>query len=357
MIDKQFLESLSPVEIQMIHQYIGILFREKISDDTSNHDNLKHTADRCQHCGSERFVKNGHNRKIGRQRYVCRDCKRSFEDSSGTFFFHSRIGYSVWMTFIGCEIVGLPLRQEEAICGVSKTTCFNMRHRLYSALSGYQDRRKLQGECQIDCAYTSINLKGWKKGMPRFSKKRGKHKPDRNHKQLRAISRHKICLLTSIDENDHILFKIAGPGVEDTAKYERFRPFFSRKAGFICDEKRCIESFARKHRFPLDIIPSGAFVSERGNSLSSVNQFHQEFAELIRKKHGIGTRHLQSYMDILRTPLSFTTEEICRLPMPVDVYEVYREYGCINPESTQKSDKYFISKNSSDKFASNQLIS
>ena len=57
MIDKDFLESLSPVEIQMVHQYIGILFKEKINDDTSNYDNLKNTVTRCPHCHGEHFAK------------------------------------------------------------------------------------------------------------------------------------------------------------------------------------------------------------------------------------------------------------------------------------------------------------
>ena len=133
-----------------------------------------------------------------------------------------------------------------------------MRHRLYKALSEYQDLRKLEGLCEIDAAYTSINLKGFRKDMPRLSKKRGKHKPDKAHKQLRGISHHKICLVTAIDESDHILFKIAGLGVEDTDKYERFLTHFSRRTSFIVDEKRCIETFCKRHRRCIDIIPSGA---------------------------------------------------------------------------------------------------
>ena len=382
MIDKDFLESLSPVEIQMVHQYIGILFKEKINDDTSNYDNLKNTVTRCPHCHGEHFVKNGN--RDGRQRYLCKDCNKSFEDSSGTFFFHSRINYNTWMTFIGCEVVGLSLRQEEAVCGVSKTSCFHMRHRLYHALSQYQNSRKLEGLCEIDAAYTSINLKGFRKDMPRLSKKRGKHKPDKDHKQLRGLSHHKICLVTAIDENDHILFKVAGLGVEDTDKYERFSSFFSRKISFVADEKRCIESFCKRHHYYIDIIPSGSFRSDKGNTLSSINQFHQEFSELLRKKHGISTRHLQSYMDflvvtkelryrlelkkmntklymdILRTPLLFTVKDICRFPLPVDIYEAYKEYGYTDPRSLTDNlsgDICDISKNSIEDIKANQPLS
>jgi transposase-like protein len=355
MINKDFLESLSPVEIQMVHQYIGVLFKDRIKDDTSNFDNLK--AEKCPCCGSRHFVRNGHDPKSGRQRYMCKQCHSSFKDSTNTFFSHSRVSYNTWITFIGCEVVGLSLRQEEAICGVSKTGCFNMRHRLYHALSEYQDSRKLEGLCEIDCAYTSINLKGWKRDMPRHSKKRGKHKPDKNHKQLRGISHHKICLLTAIDENDHILFKIAGTREEDLKKYQSFADRFCKKSTLICDEKQSIACFVRKNRFGYDYIPSGSFKSDKGNTLSSINQFHQEFSELIRRKHGVGTRHLQSYMDflvvtkelkyklelkkmntrlymdIIDHPIFWTSDDICHIPMPVDVYEVYKEYGYADPRS------------------------
>ena len=371
MINKDFLESLSPVEIQMVHQYIGVLFKDRIKDDTSNFDNLK--AGKCPYCGSKHFVKNGHDSKSGRQRYICRECHSSFKDSTDTFFSHSRVSYNTWMTFIGCEVVGLSLRQEEAICAISKTGCFNMRHRLYHALSNYQNKRKLEGLCEIDCAYTSINLKGSKKDMPMLSKKRGKHKPDKDHKQLRGIFHHKICLLTAVDENDHILFKIAGTGPEDYDKYQSFADRFLKKSTMICDEKRCIESFAKKNRLGYDYIPSGAFKSGNGNTLSCVNQIHQEFADLIRKKHGIGTRHLQSYMDFLvvtkelkysielkkmNTKLYmdiighhvfWTSDDICHIPMPIDVYEVYKEYGY-----TENTD---ISKNESSENRLHQPIS
>ena len=80
MINKDFLESLYPVEIQMVHQYNGVLFKDRIKDDTSNFDNLK--AGKCPYCGSKHSVKNGHDPKSGRQGYVCRGCHSSFRDST-----------------------------------------------------------------------------------------------------------------------------------------------------------------------------------------------------------------------------------------------------------------------------------
>ena len=354
MLNRAFLETLTPVEIQMVHQYINLLFKDKITDKTGNYENLEGTIETCPYCGSKHIVKNGHDKRTKRQKYLCRDCGEDFCATTKSFFHHSKAGYYTWITFIACEIVGLSLRDESQITGKSTTSCFNMRHKLYDALRDYQESQKQQGLCEVDATYTSINLKGMKHNMPRLSKKRGKHKPDPAHPNLRGISHHKICMITSIDENDSILFKIAGLGPETIEMYDTYSSYFSKDCTIICDQKACIQSFAVAHGFGIDVVPSGSFKTHKGNSLATVNQLHQSFGELIKKKHGISTRHLQGYinwlvmtkqmryrleakkmntqiyMDIMRTPSSFTTPLINSLPFPVDVYEAYREYHFVS---------------------------
>ena len=48
----------------------------------------------CPHCGSAHFVKNG--TKLGRQRYLCRKCNKSFVQNSGTILFRTHKGIDVW---------------------------------------------------------------------------------------------------------------------------------------------------------------------------------------------------------------------------------------------------------------------
>ena len=38
-------------------------------------------------------------------------------------------------------------------------------------------------------------------------------------------------------------------------------------------------------------------------------------------------------MDIIDHPIFWTSDDICHIPMPVDVYEVYKEYGYADPRS------------------------
>ena len=99
-----------------------------------------------------------------------------------------------------------------------------------------------------------------------------------------------------------------------------------------------------------DVIPSGAYVSPNGNTVSSVNELHAEAKNLIRQKHGVSTRHLQGYLDwiVFKKKLKYTLDmrkwkpeaymesmleqipficrDIVKLPMPIDLYRAYGEY-------------------------------
>lgn len=90
-----------------------------------------------------------------------------------------------------------------------------------------------------------------------------------------------------------------------------------------------------------------------------MNQLHQEFADLIRRKHGVGTRHLQGYIDwlvmtkqlryrieakkmnteiymnVMKNNVYWTTDDICHIPMPIDLEEAYIECKSVDSESHQ----------------------
>lgn len=134
-----------------------------------------------------------------------------------------------------------------------------MRHKLYNAISDYQDSVQLKGLIELDPTYEKINLKGTKHGKS---------------KSLRGINHHKICIVTAIDS------------------------------------KSSLESFNIDPCMIPDIIPGDQFKSPNGHTLSSVNQLHQSLSELIRVKHGVSTRHLQGYLDwlVFTKELHYKTE-------------------------------------------------
>ena len=344
------LSSLSPAELDYVCDYIFKLVKEKITDATSNDENYKERPCNCPHCKSERIIKYGFNN--GRQKYLCKDCKKLFSNTTKTLFHSSRSSYSTWKTFIKCELNGLTLEKESIEIGKSITTCFNMRHKLYQAIKD-STKVTLNGLVEIDAQYTKINLKGTKKdNMPREFKKRGKTSA------FSGISNHKVCLVTAIDEFDNILFQVAGLGPESLDKYMKYKDYFSSDCTFVSDSKSCIKNFAKEIDCKIEQIPVIAnkkrYKTDNGHSVSSVNEIHTEFSTLISKRHGVSTRHLQDYLnwlifikklrytvearvlassayiEILKYRHSIKRSDICKIAMPIDLKAAYGSYhyGC-----------------------------
>jgi transposase-like protein len=56
----------------------------------------------CPVCKSQSISKNG--TKDGRQRYLCKDCHKSFSDNNNSIVFKSKHTYDEWISFINCEL-------------------------------------------------------------------------------------------------------------------------------------------------------------------------------------------------------------------------------------------------------------
>lgn len=348
MINREFVQNLTPVEVEFLSGYITSLLKEKVTDDLDNHTNLDGNLKCCPKCGSVHFVKNGFNPNH-RQKYRCKDCRTVFLSTTGSVFSYSRLNYNDWTSFIASEINGLTLMQQSVSISRSVTTCFYMRHKLYKAIETLINSQTLKGEIKMDFAYFKINLKGTKKDkMPRISKKRGKSD---KHKSVKGLSSHKICVFTAIDSYDNALVKIAGLGSESYEKLSYFKTYFQPYSTIIADSKSSNIKFAKLVRCNTNLVPSGAHLTKDGNHINDINQLHQELKALNAKYHGVSTRHLQgyldfkcflkkliysteakrrkvqAYMDIFEEKKKLSNKDICKCKMPINLYEAYGEYN------------------------------
>lgn len=360
-ITKEFLDSLPEKDILIIRDYIWNRFgtgpavhetvppqvSESDKKDVSQNDSFK---PHCPVCGSMHIVKNG--TCCGTQRYLCKDCRKTFSSTSGTIMASSKIPVKKTLEMIECEIEGLSLKETSYRSKLSESTCFNFRQRLYSMASTIIEDVQLADQIELDSTYSKINLSGTRpKDMPRFSKRRGKKSPVVGEFQsLRGLSHHKICIVTGIDENDNILYRVSGLGMESFDKYEQHSSHFTDGKTIISDDNSSIQAFAKAHDMKSEVIPSKRHTTEEGNSLGDVNQLHQTLKDLVRSKHGVSTRHLPGYLnwisylkrliysipreqipeqilsDLYETEARFLRDDICKAEQPVSLYEAYGEY-------------------------------
>ena len=109
MLKERFFEDLTPVETEMVREYVLHELCHGL-EGTANAENLNDSVKECPRCGSEDIVKYGFNGKT--QRFACKCCGRTFSSTTGTMFFSSSTDFETWSSFIDCEIKGLPLDEE-----------------------------------------------------------------------------------------------------------------------------------------------------------------------------------------------------------------------------------------------------
>ncbi|MUV61935.1 IS1595 family transposase [Halobacterium sp. CBA1126] len=111
----------------------------------------------CPRCRSDRTVRNGSYREF--QRYLCKNCDRTFNDKTGTIFAHSKIALRRWLFSIYAFLrFNTSLRQLQCEIEVTHKTIHRRIERFASALDA--PSLDLVGPVEIDEVYVNAGKKG-----------------------------------------------------------------------------------------------------------------------------------------------------------------------------------------------------
>ena len=111
----------------------------------------------CPRCRSDLAVRNGSYRVY--QRYLCKNCGRTFNDKTGTIFAHSKLTLKEWYFTIYVFLrFNTSIRQIEAELDLSYRTVRRRVERFVRALDA--PSITLSGPVEIDEVYVSAGLKG-----------------------------------------------------------------------------------------------------------------------------------------------------------------------------------------------------
>jgi len=111
----------------------------------------------CPRCRSESVIRYGSYRVF--QRYLCKNCDRTFNDKTGTVFEHSAVALRKWFLAVYTYIrFNTSLRQLDVEIEVSYKTIYRRVQRFLRALDA--PRLRLEGPVEIDELYVKAGLKG-----------------------------------------------------------------------------------------------------------------------------------------------------------------------------------------------------
>ncbi|MDZ7764846.1 MAG: IS1595 family transposase [Melioribacteraceae bacterium] len=121
----------------------------------------------CPRCRGESVIRYGSYRVF--QRYLCKDCDRTFNDQTGTIFEHSAVALRKWFLAVYTYIrFNTSLRQLDVEIDVSYKTIYRRVQRFLRALDA--PRLHLKGPVEIDEFYVKAGLKGRERDQPSRSR-------------------------------------------------------------------------------------------------------------------------------------------------------------------------------------------
>ena len=132
----------------------------------------------CIHCGSKRIIRFGHYvvkiglKDVERQRYRCKDCRKTFTDVTPTPLYRSH-KTDKWLDFFKCMLEGYSLRKSTELIGdIHYVPLFYWRHKVLSALK-QMDFSSFSGIVEMDETYFLYSEKGKRSIEGRKARKRG----------------------------------------------------------------------------------------------------------------------------------------------------------------------------------------
>jgi transposase-like protein len=243
----------------------------------------------CPDCGSKNVSRNGHKHK--KQAYICRDCGKSFVETTQTCLFNSHSGEAVWKQVIKDTVNGVSIDKTAENLDLHHETVFNMRHKILFCLEEEEinSPTRLEGVCEADETYLLENYKG-KKFLPDFRREPRAHGAVASK---RGLSNEYICVCAGVErEGDAVSAAVnrAMAGKDDINQV--FGGRVSEKTVILSDGSKAYEILegAGKCKVINADENDGSFFN-----INTVNSFHSFIKQRNRDARGFATKFLNRY--------------------------------------------------------------
>lgn len=242
----------------------------------------------CPIYGSIHVIRNGH-RKDGTQKYMCRDCKKSFVVTTSTIVSGTKKDLSVWEKYISCMMNGFSVRKTAEICGVHRNTAFYWRHKILDALQNMANSVQLNGIVEVDETFFSVSYKG-SRNLPREAHKRG------GEVHLRGLSHEKVCVPCAVNRNGLSIAKISNLGrVSTQAIHSVYDRRINEESTIVTDKASAYIRFAKVNELNLIQLKNG--VAKKGiYNIQHINNYHSRLKKFMNNFNGVSTKYLNNYL-------------------------------------------------------------
>lgn len=243
----------------------------------------------CVHCGSLSLKRNGKYRS--RQRYLCKDCGKSFNDMSGSPLSGTKYAHK-WLKYFEMMVEGYSLRKIAKELKIHLSTAFYWRHKILFALQSL-GHQPLKGIIESDETFFLESDKGKKNITHRKSQKRG------GVSKKHGISKEQICVVVAHDRNGQILSEMAGKGRITAVELDSVLGSYLDSSALLCtDTATNYKKFAAMKGLQHEAINVSKKEYKRKGiyHIQHVNSYHKRLKKWMDRFLGVATKFLNNYL-------------------------------------------------------------
>lgn len=242
----------------------------------------------CAHCGSTDVKRNGKYRS--RQRYLCKDCGKTFNDMTNTPFSGSHYPEK-WVKYIELMVEGYTLPKIANKLQIHISTAFYWRHKILKALDSL-GFNQLQGIVESDETFFRESMKG-REIIHRKAKKRGEKD------EKRGISNLKIAVVVAQDRNGNVIARKAGNGRVKAEEIDNVIGEYIHPSSLLCtDTATNYKKFAKIKGLHHETVNERQKqrVKKGIYHIQHVNNFHKRLKKWMERFQGVATKYLDNYL-------------------------------------------------------------
>ncbi|MEJ9151301.1 IS1595-like element ISBsm2 family transposase [Bacillus smithii] len=243
----------------------------------------------CVHCGSMSVKRNGRYRS--RQRYLCKDCGKSFNDMTGSPLSGTRYPHK-WLKYFEMMVKGYTLPKIAEELHIHISTAFYWRHKILYAIRSL-GHPTLKGIVESDETYFLESEKGKKFIAHRKARKRG------GVAKKRGISKEQICVVVAHDRNGQILSQMVGRGRVTAMEIDEVLGKHIDTSALLCtDTATNYKKFATMKGLQHEAINvrKGVYTKKGIYHIQHVNGYHTRLKKWMDRFQGVATKYLDNYL-------------------------------------------------------------
>lgn len=278
----------------------------------------------CPHCGSIATVKSGKT-AAGTQRYICKDCRKTFTLETNTILSHSNLNSEQWYQIFKGIVERSSLATIAEKIGMSVKCAWYNKHKIQTVLLAlYGEQDTFQDIVECDECFARLSFKG--KRDPDFFitdlRRLPRHRRSKTEKTqyliehgyseivfknpgelerllygsnfLPGTNRDNVCILSGKDRSGNLYMSPACLGNAEPKHIQaHFKKRFASDTILVTDSSKAYGPFAKSHNLRYEKLASGQH-SRGPYSLSRINAVHSNLRDYMPKsgKNLLATKYL-----------------------------------------------------------------